>query len=306
MTKILDNLFIGAGAMKAGTTWLYSVFDRHPEIYFSFEKEIHYFYAAYVKPDVLSNKARLRNAQDKYLTFDAEKIRPQGLRDRLHWTANYLDSPVDDIWYRNLFALRTRQTYAADFSNLYALLPESGWRRVQDRVDRLRVLYTMRDPVERLWSHVKFHLRFTGKDALLDQWTPEEAEAFFRQPFIWDNAEYGRAVARMQAALPSEAIKIAWHEEIHADEIGFLRSVEGFLEISQFDYPGTLLKQKVNATAKRPIPDWFRDLLERDVERIRGELISLGLNPPASWSSGATIQIPMPQRIDPRSRTAMR
>lgn len=306
MSHILDNLFIGAGAMKAGTTWLYSVFDRHPEIYFSFEKEIHYFYAAYVNPEVLSNKTRLKNVQDKYLHFDPDRIRPQGLRDRLHWTANYLDSPVDDIWYRNLFALRTRQTYAADFSNLYALLPESGWRRVLDRVERLRVLYTMRDPVSRLWSHVKFHLRVTGKEALLDSWTPEEAEAFFRQPFIWDNAEYGRAVARMQAALPTDALKIAWHEDIHDDEIKFLRSVESFLGIASFDYPDTLLKQRVNATPRTPIADWFRDILARDVERIREELVSLGLTPPASWDSPDTGQVPIPRRVERAGPPAMR
>jgi hypothetical protein len=58
-SDLLDNLFIGAGAMKAGTTWLYSLLETHPEIYFSYEKEIHYFYAAYVRREVLSDHARL-------------------------------------------------------------------------------------------------------------------------------------------------------------------------------------------------------------------------------------------------------
>ncbi len=40
---LIKNLFLGVGAMKSGTTWLYDVMSRHPEIYFSYEKEIHYF-----------------------------------------------------------------------------------------------------------------------------------------------------------------------------------------------------------------------------------------------------------------------
>ncbi|MEM9709169.1 MAG: hypothetical protein AAF871_10290, partial [Pseudomonadota bacterium] len=90
---MLDNLFIGAGAMKAGTTWLYQILERHPEIYFSFEKEIHYFYASYVDGRVLSEKNRLKNVRDKYLKIDPNKNHALGIRNKLHWAANYLDSP---------------------------------------------------------------------------------------------------------------------------------------------------------------------------------------------------------------------
>ena len=36
--NIINKLFLGAGCMKAGTTWLYGLLKDHPEIYFSFEK----------------------------------------------------------------------------------------------------------------------------------------------------------------------------------------------------------------------------------------------------------------------------
>ena len=110
-----DNLFIGAGAMKAGTTWLYSVLDLHPEIFFSLEKEIHYFYARSVDRRVLRDEVRLDNVQKKYLQIDPANSHPEAVRKRLRWSAAYLDGPLDDDWYRGLFMFRRDETYMADF-----------------------------------------------------------------------------------------------------------------------------------------------------------------------------------------------
>ena len=102
--KYFDKLFLSIGAMKAGTTWLYAVLDRHPELHFAMEKEIHYFYHRYVNPNQLSEAYRLREAKNRYLfRFDPEKANIDAIRANLHWVAQYLSRPVDDYWYRNLF-----------------------------------------------------------------------------------------------------------------------------------------------------------------------------------------------------------
>lgn len=287
---LIDRLFLGAGAMKAGTTWLYSVLDRHPGIHFTPEKEIHYFYARHVKPDILSDRARLENVKRKYLGFEPAVAHSGMVRNRLRWAANYLDGPVDDHWYRGLFALRRGEAWCADFSNLYALLPERAWSRIAALAGELRVIYTMRDPVERLWSHVKFHLKVTGQDGALDRWSPREVDRFLRQPFIWDNAEYGAAVRRMRAGLPDpDALLLVFHEDLHADERGGLARIEAHLGLPPHDFPPSLLGRRVNATQPKPVPDWFRALVAGDAARIGGELRDLGLSPPASWNAGATL-----------------
>ena len=35
----MEKLFLSIGAMKAGTTWLYSLLERHPQINFTPEKK---------------------------------------------------------------------------------------------------------------------------------------------------------------------------------------------------------------------------------------------------------------------------
>lgn len=286
---LTDRLLIGAGAMKAGTTWLYSVLDTHPQIHFSPEKEIHYFYARHVRADILSDRNRLENVQRKYLRFDPARARPEAVRRRLRWAANYLDGPVDDHWYRGLFSLRRDERWVADFSNLYALLPAAAWSDIARRVGELKVLYTLRDPVERLWSHVKFHLRITGEEDRLQHWSTNEARAFLRQPFIWDNAEYGAALRRMRDGLPDGALLLAFHEDIHSDESSALRRIERHLDLPAHEYPPDLLNRRVNATPPRPIPNWFRDLVAPETQRIMAELRADGVTLPAAWRETETI-----------------
>ena len=272
---LIDRLFLGAGAMKAGTTWLYAVLSQHPEM--------HYFYARAVRPDVLSDRARLRNVDQKYLRFDVERAGAAAMRARFRWIANYLDAPVDDHWYRMLFSARPEGAWAADFSNLYALLPECEWRRIHDRVGALRVLYTLRDPVERLWSHAKFHLRITGQAEAIHAWPVDRMEAFVRQPFIWENAEYGAALRRMRAALPETALRVLIHEDLHRDEPAGLAAIGDFLGIAPNDYPRDLLSRRVNPTSAEPVPPAFRSRVQRDVDRIVAELRSEGILLPDGW-----------------------
>ncbi len=281
--SLFDNLFLGVGAMKAGTTWLYMVLARHPDLFFTFEKEIHYFYHRYGLGDMLSVRKRLANAKDRYLRFDPDRAHPGNVRNRLRWTANYLDSPVDDLWYRNLFLFRNGQKYACDFSNLYCHLPEEAWQKVLDITENLRVLYTMRAPVKRLWSHVRFHLQIIGQTDLLKSWGPEDYRTFVNLPHIRENGEYGQAVRRMRAALPPECVQFRFFEDIHADQRGFLRDLEDFLGIAHFDYPQELLERRVNESIDHPMPEFFPGLVAEDCARIGEELRELGLTPPANW-----------------------
>ncbi|MEL7344675.1 MAG: sulfotransferase [Pseudomonadota bacterium] len=160
-TPAFDHLFLGAGAMKAGTTWLYRLLDSHPDVFFSLEKEIHYFYARYVDRNVLRDQVRLENVRSKYLRIDPATSSAEAVRKRLRWSAAYLDGPLDDDWYRGLFQFRRAERYVSDFSNLYALLPAEAWSKIANRTEHLRVLYTMRDPIKRLLTgdfEMKFHV----------------------------------------------------------------------------------------------------------------------------------------------------
>lgn len=282
---LFGNLFLSVGAMKAGTTWLYAVLNRHPKLHFTPEKEIHYFHHRYVDNAQLKPKSRLKNARERYLLrFDPEKANITHIRQNLRWISSYLDSPVDDFWYRNLFHLQPHQSYACDFSNLNAHLPVEVWPKIAAKCDKLRVLYTMRDPVKRLWSHTKFHLQISGQMSHLEKWGPKEYRSFLRQPFIWENAEYGQVLRNLKQGLPAESLKVVFYEDIHADQRSALSQIEDFLEIGHHSYPDALLRRRLTESVKYKMPDFFPELVEKDVRRIYSEVEAEGYVLPRSWS----------------------
>ena len=61
----MERLFLSIGAMKAGTTWLYSILERHPDIHFTPEKEIHFLAHYYLNKKHLTDKHRLHRARTR-------------------------------------------------------------------------------------------------------------------------------------------------------------------------------------------------------------------------------------------------
>ena len=282
--KLFHNLFLRVGAMKAGTTWLYAVLERHPELHFTHEKEIHYFYHKYVDSNLLGEQRRLVNASERYLhRFDPEKSNIDRVRENLHWTSAYLQRPVDDHWFRNLFQMRPHQKWGCEFSNLNAHLPAEAWPQIADQCDNLRVLYTMRDPIKRLWSHTKFHLQVTGQVEKLDTWAPGDFKKFVYTPHIWNNAEYGQILRKLKAGLPADTLKVIFYEDLHADQGGTLKAIEDFLEVKNFNYPQQLLDRRYTESVKYEMPGFFVDLFADDVARIRREIEAEGFIVPQKW-----------------------
>lgn len=280
---LFDHLLLGVGAMKAGTTWLHALLRRHPGIFFTPEKEIHYFYARYENPKVLDDRWRLNTAK-RYTGFDPATADAAAVARNFRWLSTYLAGPVDDLWFRTLFQGRRHETWVADFSNLNALLSEAGWRRVLASAGQVRVLYTLREPVAQIWSHVRFHLIMTGNRQKLEAWSADELAAFALSNAIWPHSDYAAAIRRMRAVLPAGALQIGLHHEMRAAPLAFLRRTEAFLGLPPHDYPPALLDRQVNVTPDYPMPAGMRDAIAPAVNRLVAELADLGIDVPEDWA----------------------
>jgi hypothetical protein len=279
---VFDHLLLSVGAMKAGTTWLYDVISRNKEVQFSYEKEIHYFYAMASKPGLLSDRARMRRAKG-YLAFDPEKSVAPVLRKRVAWTANWLDSPVDDAWFNRLFPGRTSARWIADFSNLNALLPADDWRDLYNRTRKLRVLYTLREPMDRLWSHVRFHLKMQGKSHHLEEWSVDELFAHIHEGDHLEHTDYVVAIRRMRAALPADCIHVDFFDRIGTDPRGFIADIERFLQVTPQPLPDEIISRVVNPSPPKAVPAGLAERLEPFIADQRAGLRNLGLTLPHAW-----------------------
>lgn len=279
---VFDQLFLSVGAMKAGTTWLYDVMDRHPDVHFSHEKEIHYFYAQALRPGLLSDRARMRRAKG-YLAFDPEVSHAKVLHKRVRWTANWLDGPVDDAWFNGLFLHQGTARWIADFSNLNALLPSEVWRDIHARTRRLRVLYTLREPVDRIWSHVRFHLKMQGKSHLLDEWDAAQIHAHIQEGDYLDHTDYVAAIQRLRAGLPGECLMIDFFDRIAQDPQGFVAEIDRFLDIDPRILPDAVVARVINPSPPRPLPAGLAERLEPFASAQRDGLRAMGFALPDSW-----------------------
>ncbi|ORE91425.1 sulfotransferase [Aurantimonas sp. 22II-16-19i] len=281
-TVLPDKLFLGAGAMKAGTTWMYRVFRSHPEIYFPPEKELHYFAHRYAHgPSPLGPGHRLSRAI-AHTRIDPEHSQLVGVRSRLLWTADYLSDPIDDAWYSRLFRAAGSR-WSADFSNLTCQVSEAGWREIRTKTGNLKVSFVMREPIDRLWSQMRFKHQLAGDGRPFDELGPRDAEAMLRPEGEWRHAEYGAIVRRMKAGLDPADLKLVFYEEMQADPAAFVRDMERFLGVAHHNYPADLLGQRVNETRAGKMPGWFVDMFAKDARRIGTELRDAGMTLPKSW-----------------------
>lgn len=282
--KPFGNLFINAGAMKSGTTWLYWAMRLNSDLYFSLEKEIHYFHRKYVNASVLTDRHRLAQVKNQYVrAMKDDETSIETMREYVRWLSIYLRSPMDDQWYADVIRPPKGKTWSCDFSNLYAQLPASAWTEIAGSCTQLKVLFLLRDPLHRLWSHLKFDLQFNKKLGELPNWSPSEVKTYLRQPHLWQNAEYGEVIRRLRGGLEPSQLKFMYLPEQHTDALGFLREIEEFVGLPPAKYPPWLLRDKVNKSDPLPMPDFFPDLFREDVERIKQEMRDNGMSPPDSW-----------------------
>lgn len=159
MTQEPTFLFC-VGATKAGTSWLHDHLSGHDDCYFRSIKELHYFgLSDPVDVDTALHKttkeiARITDQPTKFQGQNAMKQRR--LADLRDWQA-VLQKPLADLSAYRAYLTdgMANAKVVGDVTPGYALLPESRLKAMLDVGKNVRILYLIRDPLARLWSHVR-------------------------------------------------------------------------------------------------------------------------------------------------------
>lgn len=270
--------------MKTGTTWLYSVLDKHPDIYFTYEKEIHYFAHRYTSETPLNNSMRLKRTLNAIDRDNPDNYNPRDLKQKLLWYSNYIDDPNSENWYFNLFKFKGNEKYCADFSNLTCHIDKKGWDAIKQIARNLKVIIILRHPIKRLFSHVNFHLMFINRHDEILKWKKNDYIGFCKKEFIWKNSFYSNVIESIMKNLNESQYKIFFYEELVKDRKKFLNRLEKYLDIRIQNYADDVIKKKVNATKKTLKPPFFDDLFRTEFVEDTNKLIKMGLKVPYEWS----------------------
>ena len=138
-------------------------------------------------------------------------------------------------WYRGLFAGgagkvcgEASANYAIDVDAPHA--PE----RIARHLPGVKLIYLVRDPVERVRSAWLWHRR------VVPGYEPDFAVAVRTQPFLIAASLYRRQLARFRAVVPDDRIKVLFLEEFAADPLAGLRDVATFLGVDPDAFPRDL------------------------------------------------------------------
>ncbi|AOE69165.1 hypothetical protein A7317_19895 [Pseudomonas fluorescens] len=176
--------FIGIGAQKSGTSWLYEVLSKHPSVSFPAGKEVHF------------------------------------------WDAHYLNGVG---WYSSLFS---EERCNGDITPAYAILPLDRIREVHQYFPSLRIVYLMRNPIERAWSSARMALRRAEMEfcEASDQWFIDH----FKSQGSLQRGDYANCLRNWMSVYPRESFLISRYETIAHDPVGFANRVLSHIGLGEF------------------------------------------------------------------------
>lgn len=212
-------------------------------------------------------------------------------------------------WYLDQFADAAGRL-KGEASPSYAALPDDRVRLVRDLMPDVKLVYLMRDPVARAWSHARhtFVYRegpFAGRSFPLDAVTDAHWRDGFRHPWLLASGDYLGHLRRWLNVFPRQQMFVGFYEDIARRPEALLRDLFTFLGVDA-DLPldGFPVRDRVLEGVPLPLPPALeadlRQLLHpRTVELIALLRDRLHLPPPPEWAwwrepiqPGPTVPIP--------------
>jgi hypothetical protein len=188
--------FIGIGAARSGTSWLANCLRCHPDIGISEPKEVRYFNSLdWPGPGANGLEARAVNAN--------------------------FSRPVS--WYFKHFEHCMARKMIGEYSPIY-LYDEAAPRRIQELFPDVRLIVSLRNPIERAYSHFGMIRGVSGAD-----WTFDEAVKRF--PFLIDMGLYAVQLKRYLERFNRDRILVLVFEDLVEKPVESLTKVFKFLGV---------------------------------------------------------------------------
>lgn len=216
--------FIGIGAQKSGTTWMWHNLRSHPEVYVAKPKELHYWDVNYHQT-LWSYARRFRNARGRV----RGEVTP---------------------------------TYTAIQPDRIALM-----RKV---MPDLRLIFLLRNPIERGWSHVRHVIRKQNLDpaALPKEWYLQRFRGHGHK-----QGDYLTALRNWEAHFPREQMYVGFFEDVENHPQQLLREVFRHIGVSEeVDWDQLPWNEGSNVGLPIPLPEEFRETL---IDIYRDEIYQL-------------------------------
>ena len=287
--------FIGIGAMRSGTTWLTTQLRQHPEIWMPPIKELHYFDSlerrignGNLKQLSLSKtvhqrkKSVLRCFTGKSADHGGKDIEwgsvlhhPASVLWQIGFHGRFLLGRRNDDWYQACFAPRAGQI-AGEIDPNYGPLHQNTVAHIRELTPDARIIFMVRDPIDRAWSHFLKTLR--DKNRALEDLSEDECLAHFASRFSRSRGSYNSILTTWFKYYPPEQIFVGFYDEISESPTALLLRIFKFLNVEpSSNYISDKVHDHFNSsTQSRQIPPplmrYLAEIYREEVEHLAAKV----------------------------------
>lgn len=275
-----SRFFVGIGAMRCATTWVANILDLHPQIYFSPIKELHYFNYKYRDKIAGRGKAFRRFYRKHYGNF-FRRIRTRRDNPELAKALEKRSSMKCDDNYREYFKEGKLFRAFGEITPGYSLLPEEGFKNIKDLFPEARIIFGMRDPADRMWSH--WHKvnkqRKRRKEDRFTHMDPEDFTTFMANHGVFERARYDNMLERVLKVFELEDVFTYFYEDLFYDDEStenFITDLYTFLGVDPFTIHEDKYQKRWDPTSVGEIPADLRRVVMKEyrpmIERVHDRL----------------------------------
>lgn len=230
--------FICIGAQKAGTSWLHYQLAQHPEIWVPPVKELHFFDRAHINRYIhllFSKKAIGKFVRSNF------KMMIGGNDTCWRWTFLTQQRTLQN--YTNLFCPAVGQI-AGETTPGYSRLDEEAIEQVKDLLPKLKIIFLLRDPIDRIWSQVNMFRRSNEGE----QNASVQRVFELKEEKVLKNTGYTHTLEKWETHFPKDQWFISFYDRIQEDPGSLMEEVYQFLGVAAPTHlTDQLLKERKNS-----------------------------------------------------------
>lgn len=214
---------LGVGAQKAGTTWLHSQLDLNENIDMGFTKEYHVFDITHPSQTKKQKNRRIRKLFDysKAATLKKDGVGEEESGGNLSTSIRRLSFIVDPSTYFDYFdylhCCNPNIEAVGDITPSYSTLDRNAFKFIKEGLEAkgftVKVVFLMRDPVERLWSQLRMERRNHTKKGKTFKITEESQ--LKRRYAVKQSAmrtRYDRTIIEVESVFKKEDVYYGFYE----------------------------------------------------------------------------------------------
>ena len=242
--------FLCIGAQRSGTTWLHHQLRAHGSVFVPPCKELHFFdQIDGIEPERWIGH-RLRFLSEAQAALAAAPAHEASAWQTFEWAARFAATRHIDLdWYASLFADAPPDALAGEITPAYALLSPPLVRQITRLIPGLKVIFIMRNPIERAMSGAMHELTTAAGASGRPSERALVAELAHERCFA--RSAYRRTIETWEGCLCRGSLGCFFYDDIANDPAEFMRSICAFLGI---DPGGPLHDDPREPVNRNPLP----------------------------------------------------